>query len=145
MLLRPVHAESAAVHQHDDERLAARGKCLNQIFFGLRQIEAGAVAAGKTGLTHRHLFALEATRDTNNGDNHIRILCSRDCRGIGPVVHASPKKPCFWLALSGPAVKDLELYRVTFFEMKRAKIDVLAPERRNLLAIDQEAAEAIHA
>ena len=39
MLLRPVHAKSAAVHQHDDERLAPRGKRLDQIFFGLRQIE----------------------------------------------------------------------------------------------------------
>src|SRR5579864_1808313 len=136
VLLRPVHAERAAVHQHDDERLAGRGKRLDQILFRHRQIEAGAVAAGKARLTHRHLFALKATGDTDDCDNDVSILCSRYCRWVGHVVHASPQKLRFWLVLSGAAITDLKLYGVTFFEVNRAQINVLAPERRNLPAID---------
>ena len=119
-----------------DERLATCGECLDQIFFRHRQIEAGAVAAGKAGLAHRHLFPFETAGDADDGDDDIGILRSRYCRRIGRVIYGSPQELRFRLALSVASVEDLEFYRVTFFEVNRAQINVLAPERRNLPAID---------
>ena len=90
MLLRPVHAESAAVHQHDDERLATHSKRLDQVFFRLWQIKARTVPAGKAGLTHRHFFPFKAAGDADDGDDDIGVLGSSHCRGIGHVVHGTP-------------------------------------------------------
>ena len=113
--------------------LPARGNSLDQIFFGLGQIEAGAVAAGKAGLAHRHLFAFESAGDADDGNDDIGILRGRDCRRIGHVVHGSPQMSCAsGLPSSDAAVADLELYRMTFFEVNRGPDCVLAPERRNL-------------
>src|ERR1700744_3985382 len=45
MLLRPRDGESAAVHQHHDQRLPGRSSCFEQILLQLRQADLRSVTA----------------------------------------------------------------------------------------------------
>ena len=94
----PVDREGAAIHQNNGERLAGGGYRFDEIFFRLRKIDAGAVAAEKARFTHRHLFAFKLTGDADNGDHYIGILCRCDGfrrnRVVGPSPRLVPQAPC---------------------------------------------------
>ena len=73
MVLRPVHAERAAIHQHHDQRLTSTRYRLQQSLFWPGQIETSAIAAQKSLLANGHLFAFELAGDAHRRDHHIRI------------------------------------------------------------------------
>jgi hypothetical protein len=73
VLVDPVNRQRAAVHEHDNQRLASHGHSLNQSLLRFGKIDAGAVSAEKPGLAHRHFFAFQFTGDTNRGNHDIGI------------------------------------------------------------------------
>ena len=74
----PVDAEGAAVHEHDDQRLAGGRHCFEQFLLGLGQIEAGAIATFEAFFADGHLFAFEFAGDANDGYDDVRVFCGGD-------------------------------------------------------------------
>src|SRR5207248_10624941 len=49
VLTGPIHGDRAPIHEHHDQRFSGRSYGFDEGFLGLGQIDAGAVAAEKTG------------------------------------------------------------------------------------------------
>ena len=94
VLVGPVHRERAAIHEDDDQRLAGCGECFEQVLLGLGKIKAGAVAAFKSLLAHRHLLAFEFAGNSDDCDHHVRIFRGGNCLGRGPSIRLCPDELC---------------------------------------------------
>ena len=101
MLLCPVHGEGASVGEHEYDWLSRGRHRFEQLLFRLRQINAGAVAAFKSFLAHRHLFAFELAGDSHHRNHHIRVLRRFNCGGIWLRIVLRPNQ----LGLRGPGFR----------------------------------------
>ncbi len=78
MLVGPVKCDGAAALQYDDERLAGRSKCFQQLLLRRGQIEAGAIAAIEAVDLDGHLFAFKLRREADECDDDIGFLGTRN-------------------------------------------------------------------
>ena len=123
----PIHAESTAVHEDNNEWLAGAGERLHQVLFWLGHVEAGAVAAGKARLFNWHLFAFEAAGDADDRDHYVCIFRCSDGGGINCIVHTIPNKLRSNFALTATVVGHIELRRRSLLQVDLAELCTVPP------------------
>ncbi len=79
VLLRPIHGQRAAIHQHHNQRFTGGCKRLQHLLLRSGQFNAGAVAAVESFDVHRHLLPFQLRRKSNERHHHVCLLCSLHC------------------------------------------------------------------
>ena len=74
MLLRPVHRDRAATHQHEHRGLADRHDTLEQPLLRGRKVDPRAIAAPESLNFDRHLLAFEPGREAETEHDHLGLL-----------------------------------------------------------------------
>ena len=142
----PVHSESAACGENDDERFAGRDEGLEEVFLRAGKVDVGAVAAKETGIAVVLLFAFKVGGDTNNSDYDIRFASGID--GFLSEVGRNPEKTREGFAEAAEIFK-LDGIGVTGLEMDEraecafAALAVDNPVIKKDFAIEQETETAI--
>jgi hypothetical protein len=87
----------------------------NELFFGLRQIDAGAISAQESRFGDRHFFAFELTCDAHNGNDYIGVFRRGYRLRRRRVVRFGPNQFSVRLAV-GTSVGDAEGDLVALFQ-----------------------------
>lgn len=144
----PVHGECAAIGEHHDKRPSGCSQLFDQVFFGFRQIEAGAIATLESGFIHLHLFALQFAGKANDCDHNISLFCRGNSRRVGCGVELCPHQSRDRRGPITLAVVHNEFIASALFQMDNGNLGDSAriidiPVADQLLAVADQAEQAI--
>src|SRR5438045_3115354 len=91
------------------------------------EVAVGAGSARKSRLLDGHFLAFKATRNSDDGNNHVCILCCRYRSRIWRVVYGSPNELGFRFALPQPGITHFQLRGTPFLQVDLTHMSLVAP------------------
>src|SRR5207253_6722406 len=92
---------------------------------------------------NRHLLPFKATRDSDHSDNNVSVSGGCNRGRIRRIIHRSPDKLRFDLAIPEMAITHIELYGVSFLQMNLAKARPVAGRAGYWFVIDRHAGKTV--